>query len=220
MRLSPGLSFWEMTPVEVMLAFLSVGYVLMGLGLGRKLKRGQLALMCPFCARPGQAHLDGSEELTMECPACGEIRGGGQLGWKIVRDQKKPKSRAGKRRAVPVKQVQSRSPWFWGLFGLSVVSAAAGVVIHAFSFFTVFVPLWCFLVGRHLEQTLRTGCLHDNRGPTFRSRQPVKFWVGTGAWMFSYAFAVVMPLGFALQERETMEEKEAAKTELRDGERR
>ncbi|WP_395736358.1 hypothetical protein [Prosthecobacter sp.] len=221
MLLSPGQSGWVLTPVEVMLVFLTVGYVLVGLVLGIKLKRGQLALMCPFCARPGQAQVDGSEELTMECPACGEIRGGGPLGWTIVRVQKKPKPRAGKRRAVPASQMQSRSPWFWGLFGLSVASAAAGAVIHTFSLFMVFGPLWCFLVGRHLEQTLRTGCLNDNRGPTFRSREPVKFWVGTCIWMFGCAFAVVMPLGFALQERGRIEEREAeAKAEMMNAERR
>ena len=109
--------------------------------------------------------------------------------------------------------MQFRSPWFWGLFGVSVVSAACGVVIHEFSFFTVFAPLWCFFVASPLVQTLRTGCLDDEDGPTFRSRQPVKYWARTCFLLCGYALTVYMPVAYARQERRKMEEK--PKTEVR-----
>ena len=143
----------------------------------------------------------------MDCPACGEIRGGGLFGWKIVRDEAEA---CGPKPEVPVKKMQFRSPWFWGMFGVSVVSAVCGVVIHQFSFMTVFGPLWCFLVASPLIETLSTGCLNDNAGPTFRSRQPVKFWLRTCFWLFGYGLAVYMPVGFALQERHKIEAKNEA----------
>lgn len=215
MLLFPRLSCGDTSPMEGVMVGLVVVYALVGGVLGVKLMRGSLALMCPFCSRPGRAHLDRSEGLGMECPKCGEIRGGGRLGWKIVRDKDEA---CGPKPAVPVDEIQFRSPWFWGLFGLSVVSAAAGMVIHGVSFFTAFGLLWCFVVASHLVQTLRTGCLNDKVGPTFRSRQPVKYWACTGVWLCSYAFAVYLPVGYALQQRGEMEKKKAeAKAEVRDG---
>lgn len=185
-------------------------YGLLGLVLGVKMIRRRLLLYCPFCARPGPAYLDRSEGLTMNCPSCGEIRGGGLLGWKIVRDRGE---HCGPKPAVPVRKVQFRSPWFWVLFGISVLSALCGVAIHEFSFLTVFGPLWCFLVASHLVQTLSTGCLDDNAGPTFRSRQPLKFWVRTTVWFLAYVFAAFMPVGHALQEKGKMEGRAAVRHE-------
>ncbi len=202
----------DTSPVEWVFMGLLVVYALAGLVLGVMILRRRLKLRCAFCGRPGVAYLDRSEGLTMECPKCGEIRGGGVLGWKIVRD---PKEACGPKPAVPVGKMQFRSPWFWGLFGVSVVSAACGVVIYGFNFSTLFAPLWCFLVASHLIETLSTGCLNDNAGPTFRSRQPVKYWARTFVWLCGYAFAVYMPVGYALQERGKMEEK--PKTEVRAG---
>ena len=114
--------------------------------------------------------------------------------------------------------MQFRSPWFWVLFGVSVVSAVCGVVIHEFSFFTVFAPLWCFFVASPLVQTLRTGCLDDEAGPTFRSRQPVKFWLRSAFWCLGYCFAVYLPIGYALQERDELKAKveAAAKRKVRE----
>lgn len=212
MLLFPRQSCGDTSPMEGVMVGLMVVYALVGGVLGVRLMRGSLALLCPFCSRPGYAHLDRSEGLGMECPKCGEIRGGGLLGWQIVREKE---AACGPKPAVPSRKMQFRSPWFWGLFGLSVVSAAAGVVIHEFSFMTVFAPLWCFLVASPLVQTLRTGCLDDNAGPTFRSRQPVKYWARTGFWLCGYALAVYLPVGFARQERHKIEEK--AKTEVRSG---
>lgn len=202
------------SPAEGVFIGLLVVFALVGLVLGVKMLRRQLVLLCPFCSRPGLGHLERSEGLTMECPKCGEIRGGGRLGWKIVRDKEEA---CGPKPKVPVgkMQFQFRSPWFWGLFGVSVVSAVCGVVIHEFGFMTVFGPLWCFLVASPLIQTLSTGCLDDNAGPTYRSRQPVKYWARTFVWLCGYAFAAYIPVGFALQERGEMEEK--AKTEARAG---
>ena len=214
MLLFPRLSCGDTSPMEGVMVGLVVVYALVGGVLGVRLMRGSLALMCPFCSRPGHAHLDRSEGLGMECPKCGEIRGGGRLGWKIVREKEEvcePKP------AVPSRKMQFRSPWFWGLFGLSVVSAACGVVIHEFSFFTVFAPLWCFVVASHLVQTLSSGCLDDNAGPTFRRRQPVKYWARTGLWLCGYVFAAYLPVGYALQERRELEEKAETETEVRDG---
>ncbi|WP_395752248.1 hypothetical protein [Prosthecobacter sp.] len=208
----PRQSCGDTSPMDGVLIVLIGVYALVGGVLGVRLMRGSLALLCPFCSRPGRARLDRSEGLGMECPKCGEIRGGGRLGWEIVREKEEA---CGSKPAVPVSRMQFRSPWFWGLFGLSVVSAAAGVVIHDFSFITVFGPLWCFVVASHLVQALSTGCLNDNAGPTFRSRQPVRYWARTFIWLCGYAFAVYLPVGHALQERETMEEK--AKTEVRAG---
>ena len=202
------------SPMEGAIIGLMVLYGLVGMIVGVKIMRRRLLLHCAFCGRPGPGTLRRPEGLTMECPKCGEIRGGGRLGWQIVRDEEEdcePKPK------LPVRKMQFRSPWFWGLFGVSVVSAACGVVIHEFSFFTVFAPLWCFFVASPLVQTLRTGCLDDNAGPTFRSRQPVKYWARTFVWLCGYAFAVYMPVAYALQEREELEEK--AKTEARAGKR-
>lgn len=207
-----GQTCGDTSPVEGVFIGLMVVCGLVGLVLGVKIMRRQLALMCPFCSRPGLGYLERSEGLTMECPKCGEIRGGGRLGWKIVRDKEEA---CGPKPKVPVGkfQFQFRSPWFWVLFGVSVVSAVCGVVIHEFSFFTVFPPLWCFLMASHLIETLRTGCLDDNMGLTYRSRQPVKYWARTFVWLCGYAFAVCLPVVFARQERGKMEEK--AKTEAR-----
>lgn len=201
------------SPVEWVFMGLFVFYTLVGMVLGVKIMRRQLALLCPFCSRPGLAYLERSEGLTMECPKCGEIRGGGRLGWKIVRDKEED---CGPKPKVPVGKFrfQFRSPWFWVLFGASVVSAVCGVVIHEFSFMTVFPPLWIFLMSSHLIQTLSTGCLDDNAGRTYRSRQPVKYWARTCFWLCGYALAVYMPVGFARQERGKMEEKAKAGTKL------
>lgn len=198
----------ETSPVEWVLMGLLVVYALAALVVGVMILRRRLKLRCAFCGRPGVAYLDRSEGLKMECPSCGEIRGGGVLGWKIVRDRKEA---CGPKPAVPVGKMQFQSPWFWGLFGVSVVSAVCGVVIHQFSFITVFAPLWCFLVASHLIETLSTGCLNDNTGPTFRSRQPVKYWTGTCIWLCGYALAVYLPVGVALQERGKTEVKAGAK---------
>ena len=199
-----GQPFGYTSPVEWGFIGLLVVYGLVGLFVAVMLLRRRLVLLCPFCSRPGVANLDRSEGLTMECPKCGEIRGGGWLGWKIVRDKAEA---CGPKPAVPVRKMQFRSPWFWVLFGVSVLSAACGVAIHQFSFFTVFGPLWCFLVASPLVQTLSTGCLDDNAGPTFRSRQPVKYWARTCFWLFGYGLAVYMPVGFALQEQHKIEAK-------------
>jgi hypothetical protein len=214
MLLYRGKSCGYTSPVEWVFIGLLVVYGLVGLFVGVMLLRRKLLLYCAFCGRPGLGNLVRSEGLTMECPKCGEIRGGGWLGWKIVRNKEeacgpKPKPK------VPVRKMQFQSPWFWGLFGVSVASAVCGVVIHQFSFMTVFAPLWCFLVASPLIETLSTGCLNDNAGPTFRSRQPVKFWAGTFFWLCGYALAVYMPVGFALQERHKIGAK--AKTEVRAG---
>lgn len=210
----PGQACGDTSPMQWVFMGLFVFYTLVGLVLGVKIMRRQLVLMCPFCSRPGLGYLERSEGLTMECPKCGEIRGGGRLGWKIVRDKEEA---CGPKPKVAVRKFpfQFRSPWFWGIFGLSVASAVAGVVIHEFSLTTVFAPLWCFFVASHLIQTLSTGCLDDNAGPTYRSRQPVKYWARTFVWLCGYAFAAYIPVGFALQERGEMEEK--AKTEARAG---
>ncbi|WP_395745487.1 hypothetical protein [Prosthecobacter sp.] len=98
--------------------------------------------------------------------------------------------------------MQFQSPWFWGLFGVSVVS---GVVFHEFSFMTVFAPLWCFVVVGLLTQALSTGCLDDNAGPTFRRRQPVKYWARICVWLCGYALGACLPVVYALQERGKVE---------------
>lgn len=181
--------------------------VVVGFVFGLRILRGSQMLLCPFCSRLGLAELDRSEGLKMGCPACGEIRGGGAIGWKIVRDEEEA---CGPKPAVPKGKMQFRSPWFWGLFGVSVVSVLCGVVIHTFSFATVFSPLWCFFVASHLVQTFRSGCLDDNAGPTFRSRQPVKFWLRSAIWCLGYGFAVYLPIGYALQERDELKAKTEA----------
>ncbi len=200
------------SPVEGVFIGLMVVYGLVGLFVAVMLLRRKLLLYCAFCGRPGLGYLDRSEGLTMECPKCGEVRGGGVLGWQIVRDKAEA---CGPKPEVPVRKMQFQSPWFWGMFGVSVVSAVSGVVIHQFSFMTVFAPLWCFCVSSPLIETLSTGCLNDNAGPTFRSRQPVKYWARTCFWLCGYALAVYMPVGFALQERGKMEAK--TETEVRAG---
>lgn len=205
-----GLSGGNTFPAERVLIGMTVVYALVGLVLGVKIVRGRLMLLCPFCSRAGAGRFERSEGLTMDCPACGEVRGGGTLGWKIVRDEEQA---CGPKPAAPVRRMQTRSPWFWVLFGLSVASVAGGVVIHEFSFSTVLGPLWCFLVASMLVQSLSTGRLDDNAGPTFRSRQPVKYWARTTVWFLAYAFAVYMPVGVALQERGNAE----AKTEVKAG---
>lgn len=210
----PGQACGVTSPVEWVFIGLFVFYGLVGLVLGMKMFRRHLVLICPFCSRPGLGSLDRSEGLTMECPKCGKIRGGGRLGWQIVRDEEED---CGPMPKVPVRKRQFRSPWFWGMFGVSVVSAVCGVVIHEFSFFTVFAPLWCFFVASPLVQTLRTGCLDDRDGPTFRSRQPVKYWACTCFLLCGYAFAVYLPVAIALQKRRELEEK--PKTEARAGKR-
>jgi hypothetical protein len=202
------------SPMEGVMIGLTVVYGLVGLVLGIKVVLRRLLLLCPFCARPGTGYLDRSEGLTMDCPSCGEIRGGGALGWKIVRDKAES---CGPKPDVPVRKMQFRSPSFWVLFGVSVVSAACGVVIYEVNFTTVFGPLWCFVVAGMLAQALSTGCLNDNAGPTFRSRQPVKYWARTCFWLCGYALAVYMPVGVALQERGKIEEKARVKTEVRAG---
>lgn len=173
--------------------------VVAGLPFGIRIQRGSQMLLCPFCSRLGVADIDRSEGLKMDCPACGEIRGGGVLGWTIVREDEV--SAEERKRPAPTRKMQFQSPWFWLLFGVSVVSAITGVIMHEFSFMTVFAPLWCFFVGSLLVQTLQTGRLDDNAGPTFRNRQPVKFWLRTGIWFLAYCFAASLPIAYALQER-------------------
>ena len=181
--------------------------IVLGFVFGLRIQRRSLMLLCPFCSRHGVAAMDRSEGLKMDCPACGEIRGGGVLGWKIVRDEEEA---CGPRPAVPEGKMQFHSPWFWRLFGVSVMSAVCGVVIHEFGFMTVFPPLWSFFVASHLVQTFRSGCLDDNAGPTFRSRQPVKYWLRSAFWCLGYCFAVYLPIGYALQERDELKAKTEA----------
>ena len=102
---------------------LTVGYGLGGLVLGVMMLRRRLVLLCPFCARPGAGSLERSEGLTMGCPKCGEIRGGGWLGWKIVRDEEEA---CGPKPEVPVSKMQFRSPWFWGFWLVMVACFAMG----------------------------------------------------------------------------------------------
>jgi hypothetical protein len=180
----------------------------MCLWLGIRIQRRRLRLRCPFCLRLGPADLERSEGLTMECPACGDIRGQGALGWTIRREGD-PAS-CGPPPSVPVPKMQFRSPWFWGVFGLSVASAVCGAVIHEFGLMTLFAPLWCFLVAGHLVQTVQTGCLNDNTGPAFRDRQPVRYWRGTVIWCLGYCLAVYIPIGYALQERDKAKPKAEA----------
>lgn len=203
--LSSGQRCGETSPAEVgCLGLLGLALVA-GLWFGIQIQRRRLVLHCPFCARTGVADLNRSEGLTMACPACGEIAGGGLLGWTPVSEKDRPG--AARRVVAPVRKMQFHSPWFWGLFGVSVVSAVAGSVIHEFGFLTVFGPLWCFVVGSLLIQSVQTGCLDDNVGPTFRARQPVKFWLRTTIWFLGYCFAAFMPIGYALQERDKAQSK-------------
>lgn len=209
MLFSSGQPCGYTSPIEAVWVLLFGIMIVGGLYLGIRLQRRSLALLCPFCSRPGMADMHRSEGLKMECPACGEIRGGGALGWTIIREEEAPPEVPETATSWHVMKFHFRSPWFWGLFSPSLLSALCGVVIHQFSFFTVFAPLWCFFVASHLVQTMITGCLDDNAGPTFRHRQPLKFWLRTAIWFLGYAFAVYLPIGYALQERG----KEQAKTE-------
>lgn len=198
------------SPREIALMGVIAVMVVVGMIFGIRLHRRSLVLLCPFCSRPGMADMHRSEGLKMECPTCGEIRGGGTLGWTIIREEEAPPEMCEAVTPQRIMKFHLHSPWFWGLFSLSVLSALSGVVIHQFSFFTVFPPLWCFFVASHLIQTVTTGCLDDNAGPTFRHRQPLKFWLRTVVWLLGYAFAVYAPIGYALQERRELQTKAEA----------
>ncbi|WP_395745488.1 hypothetical protein [Prosthecobacter sp.] len=88
------------SPMEGAIIGLMVLYWLVGLGLVGMIMRRRLLLHCAFCGRPGLGSHRRSVGLTMECPKCGEIRGGGRLGWQIVRDEEEA---CGPKPKVPVR---------------------------------------------------------------------------------------------------------------------
>ena len=171
--------------------------VVFGTVVGFLIWRERLFLRCPFCPENGSVVITHEEGMELSCPKCGTITANGPLGLTLVRESDMPKK---PRLRAPVKRMEFRSAWFWIAFTPMILSSVASIAIYRFCFASWFPAVWGFVVCGFLVQSMRTGCLDDNAGPTFRSRQPVKFWFRILLWTLGYLFALSFPIGYARQE--------------------
>jgi len=65
----------------------------------------------------------------------------------------------------------------------------------AFSWFLGFF-VCCFIMD-----ALIGGTMTDNHGSATRRGSPIRYWLKVGFWSAAYLFAVMFPVGYALQER-------------------
>jgi len=103
----------------------------------------------------------------------------------------------------PSLKVPVTHPWlFSALYLPAVGSTIAGSIIYRFSWFNLLIPgLWCFVVSCFIIQGLTTGIMSDNHGTASRCKTPVRYWLKVWIWSSAYLFALVFPVGYALQER-------------------
>jgi hypothetical protein len=107
----------------------------------------------------------------------------------------------------PSLKVPVTHPWlFSALYLPAVGSTIAGSIIYRFSWFNLLIPgLCCFFVSCFIIQGLTTGIMTDNHGTVSRWETPVRYWIKVGIWSSAYLFALVFPIGYALQERDRLQ---------------
>jgi len=94
-------------------------------------------------------------------------------------------------------------PWLFGAFYLLpfVGSMVAGSMIYRFSWMLLFPCFWGFFVCCFIMDALIGGTMTDNHGSATRRGSPIRYWLKVGFWSAAYLFAVMFPVGYALQER-------------------
>ena len=99
-------------------------------------------------------------------------------------------------------QIPRTHPWlFISCYSPVIASIIAGSIIHQFSWFYIIIPgFFCFGVSCFLLDGLLSGVMTDNHGTAIRTRTPIRYWLKIGIWTAAYLFALLVPIGFALQE--------------------
>ena len=108
--------------------------------------------------------------------------------------------------SAPLLLTPKKHPFpFMALYLPVIGSIIAASFIHKFSFFYLLIPgLWCYGVGCFIINGLYSGSMSDNHGTALRLKSPVRFWGKIGIWFLFYLFAMVYPIGFAMQEHHKM----------------
>jgi len=103
----------------------------------------------------------------------------------------------------PSLKIPFTHPWlFSALYLPAVGSTIAGSIIYRFSWFNLLIPgLCCLAIPCFIIHGLTTGIMTDNQGSASRQLAPVRYWLKVGFWSAAYLFALVFPIGYALQER-------------------
>lgn len=203
-------------PDKSLLIWPAVGAIVWGLIVaalgavqGILLACGRLHWGCPLCNARSFVSGGDRDGMNLGCPHCGELRLKiGRLGplrvirpESVVEDEEAVEEPASlgslllapKRHFVP----------FIIIFLPVVASVVAASYIHEFSFFYILIPgFWCYAVGGVLLDGIFSGRITDSDGTVVRRKSPVRFWGKIGIWSLAYIFAMVFPIGYAMQERD------------------
>ncbi len=197
--------------VSVLGLFWVIGLGVMGAVTAIMMMRGKLKMGCPKCERMSRVDQSGRAEMTIECKKCGPLIWEIAFSRLIVMTPEQLKERSQRRAKLRrKKKVRTGSPlkaplWypksFAVIFAPVLVSVVAASWIHQFSFFYIIIPgFWCYGVGSFSLHSLMSGEVSMNGRDIMRSESPIAFWLSMIPWIPFYAFALVFPVGFALQE--------------------
>lgn len=166
---------------------------------------GRLHMGCPRCNTRSTVTGGDRDGMHLKCPSCGDLRlkFGSLFGLKAIRRGTKEDGLSDykgetvslihtpKRHVVP----------FMIIFSPVAASIITASIIHRFSFFYLLIPgFWCYGVGCMIIEALHSGSMSDNHGTALRVKTPFRFWSKLGVWFLFYLFALIAPVGFALQE--------------------
>ena len=101
----------------------------------------------------------------------------------------------------PVDVMKTMDPWFVGLWLAHVAVVVAASAIYRFHILYLVANVWTFFVLQVLVFAARNGVITDNLGRTEKIVRPGRFWARMVLWLAGTAFAYLLPIGFALQER-------------------